>query len=64
MAYMKNRCLNVSIVSNNGFGSYLCYLWKVDKLPNRESFSSPKFQLDRNLESYKLYCMMNENFHL
>ena len=32
----------------------------VKSLPNRESFSSPKFQLDRNLESCNVYCMMNE----
>ena len=36
----------------------------VKSLPNRESFSSPKFQLDRNLESCNEYCMMNENFHI
>ena len=36
----------------------------IKSLPNRESFSSPKFQLDRNLESCDLYCVMNENLHL
>ena len=36
----------------------------VENLPNKERFLSPEFQLDRNLESHKLYCMMNENLHI
>ena len=35
---------------------------KVKNLPNRESFSSPKFQLDRNLESCNLVARRMRNF--
>ena len=60
----KNCCLYDSNNSKSGNMKLILSFVVMSRLPNKERFSSPKFQLDRNLESCKLYSMMNENFQV
>ena len=52
----------VIAILENGFDSFVCGCVIIYQI--RKDSHYPSFQVDRNLESCKLYSMMNENFHL